>query len=281
MNAPAFHLVRPPVAVQPLLSVKNVSLEYRTEQRTVRATHDVSFDVFRGDRFVLLGPSGCGKSSLLKAVAGFIAPRAGSIAMQGQPIHQPGPDRVVVFQEFDQLPPWKTVLENVTFPLLASKRLDKVAARERALHWIAKVGLAGFEDAHPHTLSGGMKQRVAIARALAMQPEVLLMDEPFAALDALTRRKMQEELSRLWEELRFTLVFVTHSIEEALVVGNRILLLSPHPGRVRAELNSHQFGLHSAGSAEFQAASSRIHGLLFDEETTAAPQADTVQREAV
>ena len=281
MNAPAFHLVRPAVTVAPLLSVKHVSLEYRTEQRTVRATHDVSFDVFRGDRFVLLGPSGCGKSSLLKAVAGFIAPRAGSIAMQGQPIHQPGPDRVVVFQEFDQLPPWKTVLENVMFPLLASKRLDQQAARERAHHWIAKVGLAGFEDAHPHPLSGGMKQRVAIARALAMQPEVLLMDEPFAALDALTRRKMQEELSRLWEELRFTLVFVTHSIEEALVVGNRILLLSPHPGRVRAELNSHQFGLHSAGSAEFQAASSRIHGLLFDEETTAAPQAASAQREAV
>jgi len=281
MNAPAFHLVRPPVALQPLLSVKHVSLEYRTEQRTVRATHDVSFDVFRGDRFVLLGPSGCGKSSLLKAVAGFIAPRAGSIAMQAKIITKPGPDRVVVFQEFDQLPPWKTVLENVMFPLLASKRLDKQAARERAHHWIAKVGLAGFEDAHPHTLSGGMKQRVAIARALAMQPEVLLMDEPFAALDALTRRKMQEELSRLWEELRFTLVFVTHSIEEALVVGNRILLLSPHPGRVRAELNSHQFGLHSAGSAEFQAASSRIHGLLFDEETTAAPQAASAQREAV
>ena len=281
MNAPAFHLVRPAVTVAPLLSVKHVSLEYRTEQRTVRATHDVSFDVFRGDRFVLLGPSGCGKSSLLKAVAGFIAPRTGSIAMHGQPIHHPGPDRVVVFQEFDQLPPRKTVLENVMFPLLASKRLDKQAARERAHHWIAKVGLAGFEDAHPHTLSGGMKQRVAIARALAMQPEVLLMDEPFAALDALTRRKMQEELSRLWEELRFTLVFVTHSIEEALVVGNRILLLSPHPGRVRAELNSHQFGLHSAGSAEFQAASSRIHGLLFDEETTAAPQAASAQREAV
>ena len=281
MNAPAFHLVRPPVVLQPLLSVQHVSLEYRTEQRTVRATHDVSFDVFRGDRFVLLGPSGCGKSSLLKAVAGFIAPRAGSIAMQAKIITKPGPDRVVVFQEFDQLPPWKTVLENVMFPLLASKRLDKQAARERAHHWIAKVGLAGFEDAHPHTLSGGMKQRVAIARALAMQPEVLLMDEPFAALDALTRRKMQEELSRLWEELRFTLVFVTHSIEEALVVGNRILLLSPHPGRVRAELNSHQFDLHSAGSVEFQAASRRIHGLLFDEEAAPVPQAERAHREAV
>ncbi|CDG81141.1 ABC transporter family protein [Janthinobacterium agaricidamnosum NBRC 102515 = DSM 9628] len=253
-----------------MLRVRNVSLEYRSQERTVRATHDVSFDVYRGDRFVLLGPSGCGKSSLLKAAAGFIAPQSGSIELDGKTVSKPGPDRIVVFQEFDQLPPWKTVLENVMFPLLATRRLDTRQARERARHWINKVGLKGFEDAHPHTLSGGMKQRVAIARALAMQPEVLLMDEPFAALDALTRRKMQEELSRLWEELRFTLLFVTHSIEETLVVGNRILLLSPHPGRVRAELNSHQFGLHSGGGAEFQAAAQRIHGLLFDEENHAA-----------
>ncbi len=270
MSTPTFQVVRPPQAVQPLLRVRNVSLEYRSKERTVRATHDVSFDVYRGDRFVLLGPSGCGKSSLLKAAAGFTAPQSGSIELDGKIVTRPGPDRIVVFQEFDQLPPWKTVLENVMFPLLATKRLNRQQAQERAHHWIAKVGLKGFENAHPHTLSGGMKQRVAIARALAMQPEVLLMDEPFAALDALTRRKMQEELSRLWEELRFTLLFVTHSIEEALVVGNRILLLSPHPGRVRAELNSHQFGLHSGGSAEFQAAAQRIHGLLFDEENHAA-----------
>jgi NitT/TauT family transport system ATP-binding protein len=176
-----------------------------------------------------------------------------------------------VFQEFDQLPPWKTVLQNVMFPLLASKTLKRGEAVERAMHWIAKVGLSGFADAHPHTLSGGMKQRVAIARALAMQPDVLLMDEPFAALDALTRRKMQEELGLLWEEARFTLLFVTHSIEEALVVGNRILLLSPHPGRVRAEINSHQFGLHSTGSPEFQATANRIHRLLFEDAPVAAP----------
>jgi len=230
----------------------------------VRATHRASFDVHQGDRFVLLGPSGCGKSSLLKAAAGFISPTEGSIQLRGRPVSGPGPDRVVVFQEFDQLPPWKTVRQNVMFPLLASGRLSRAEAGERALHWLRKVGLEGFADAFPHTLSGGMKQRVAIALALAMQPEVLLMDEPFAALDALTRRGMQEELQSLWEELRFTLLFVTHSIEEALVVGNRILLLSPHPGRVRAELNSHQFGLHSAGSAEFQDASQRIHGMLFD-----------------
>lgn len=253
-------VVRPVGAVAPLLKASGVSLEYGG----TRATHDVSFDVYRGDRFVLLGPSGCGKSSLLKAAAGFLTPSAGSISIDGAAVTGPGPDRIVVFQEFDQLPPWKTVKQNVMFPLLMTKRLRRHQAEERAMHWIAKVGLGGFENAHPHTLSGGMKQRVAIARALAMQPEVLLMDEPFAALDALTRRNMQEELGRLWEELRFTLLFVTHSIEEALVVGNRILLLSPHPGQVRAELNSHQFDLHSAGSAEFQAAAQRIHSLLFD-----------------
>jgi NitT/TauT family transport system ATP-binding protein len=262
----SFQVVRPTVGVEPLLKAEGVSLEYGA----TRATHDVSFDVYRGDRFVLLGPSGCGKSSLLKAAAGFIKPGAGRIGIDGKTVEGPGPDRIVVFQEFDQLPPWKTVRENVMFPLLMTRRLNRHEAEHRAMHWIAKVGLGGFENAHPHTLSGGMKQRVAIARALAMQPEVLLMDEPFAALDALTRRNMQEELGRLWEELRFTLLFVTHSIEEALVVGNRILLLSPHPGQVRAELNSHQFGLHSAGSVEFQAAAQRIHGLLFGEPAAAS-----------
>jgi NitT/TauT family transport system ATP-binding protein len=250
---------------RPLLQAEDVSLEYRTPERLVQATYKVSFDVHRGDRFVLLGPSGCGKSSLLKAAAGFIALREGSMRLDGRSITGPGPDRVVVFQEFDQLPPWKTVKQNVMFPLLASGRLKRREAEERALHWLRKVNLDGFANAYPHTLSGGMKQRVAIARALAMQPDILLMDEPFAALDALTRRKMQEELQLLWEELRFTLLFVTHSIEEALVVGNRVLLLSPHPGRVRAEINSHQFGLHSTGNAEFQATARRIHHLLFED----------------
>jgi NitT/TauT family transport system ATP-binding protein len=250
----------------PLLAVDGVSLEYRTPERIVRATHRVSFDVFAGDRYVLLGASGCGKSSLLKSVAGFVPPREGEIRLAGKKEDQPGPDRIVVFQEFDQLPPWKTVRENVMFPLLASKKLGRKDAFERASHYLAKVGLADFADAHPHTLSGGMKQRVAIARALAMQPQILLMDEPFAALDALTRRRMQEELLALWDEFRFTLLFVTHSIEEALVVGNRIGLLSPHPGRLRAEINSHQFGLHSQGGVEFQATAQRIHRLLFEHE---------------
>lgn len=267
MNAPLpGHAASNPIArSEALLAVDHVSLEYRTPQRVVRATHQVSFAVDPADRFVLLGPSGCGKSTLLKAVAGFIQPCEGEIRLQGQRVDAPGPDRIVVFQEFDQLPPWKTVKQNVMFPLLASRTLNKKEAEERALHYLEKVGLAAFADAYPHTLSGGMKARVAIARALAMQPKILLMDEPFAALDALTRRKMQEELLLLWEEVRFTLLFVTHSIEEALVVGNRILLLSPHPGRVRAEVHSHQYDLHSLGGVAFQASARRIHRLLFDE----------------
>jgi len=257
-------------SLQPLLQVDRVSLQYRSATAVVQATREVSFDVHPADRFVLLGPSGCGKSSLLKSVAGFLPPAAGEIRLEGRTVRQPGPDRIVVFQEFDQLPPWKTVLHNVMFPLLASRTLGKREAAERARHYLDKVGLTRFADAYPHTLSGGMKARVAIARALAMQPKMLLMDEPFAALDALTRRKMQEELLALWDEVRFTLLFVTHSIEEALVVGNRILLLSPHPGRVRAEINSHQYDLSSLGGVGFQQTAQRIHRLLFDEGGAAA-----------
>jgi NitT/TauT family transport system ATP-binding protein len=248
----------------PLLRAEGVTLRYETSERIVTATHQVSFNVMPQDRFVLLGPSGCGKSTLLKAVAGFIQPKEGQIKLDGSPIREPGPDRMVVFQEFDQLPPWKTVRQNVMFPLLVSSGLNRAGVRQRADHFLEKVGLTDFADAYPHTLSGGMKQRVAIARALAMQPRILLMDEPFAALDALTRRRMQQELIALWQDVGFTLLFVTHSIEEALVVGNRILLLSAHPGRVRAELNS-DFGLLDQGSADFQAKAAQIHGLLFEE----------------
>ncbi len=266
-------MAAPPVpvdAASPLLSVRGVSLEYRTPERVVRATHRVDFDVHAADRFVLLGPSGCGKSTLLKAVAGFHRPVEGEIRLGGVPVTEPGPDRIVVFQEFDQLPPWKTVAQNVAFPLRATGIVGRREAEARARHYIDKVGLSQFADSYPHQLSGGMKQRVAIARALATQPKMLLMDEPFAALDALTRRKMQEELLALWDEVRFTLLFVTHSIEEALVVGNRVALLSPHPGRVRSEVNSHAFDLTSIGSRDFQAAVQRLHDRLFDTDPTPA-----------
>lgn len=254
-----------PNAVAPLLSAHDVTLQYRTAEHLVTATQRVSFDIWAADRFVVLGPSGCGKSSLLKCVAGFIKPAGGSIQLKNKPIGEPSADRMMVFQEFDQLLPWKTVTQNIMFPMLASRRYAKNEALERAQNYLEKVGLSRFGDAFPHTLSGGMKQRAAIARAMAMEPDILLMDEPFAALDALTRRKMQEELLRLWEDIRFTMLFVTHSIEEAIIVGSRILVLSPHPGRVRAELNSNLFDHQSQGGSEFQALQTRIHNMLFSE----------------
>ena len=245
---------------QPLLEVRGVTLQYKTRDHLVTATYRVDFDVYRSDRFVILGPSGCGKSTLLKAAGGYMNPVEGSMRLNGAEIRRPGPDRVMVFQEFDQLLAWKTVKQNVTFALTASGRLKGAEAEERAMHYISKVNLSKFADSYPHTLSGGMKQRVAIARGMAMEPEILLMDEPFAALDALTRQKMQEELLQLWEGTRFTVLFVTHSIPEAVLIGNRILLMSPHPGQVKAELNSD--GMDPVG-ADGRKLSERIHHMLF------------------
>lgn len=248
-----------------VLEVQDVTLQYKTREHLVTATWRVSFDVYTADRFVLLGPSGCGKSTLLKGVAGFMRPVEGTISLRGRAVERPGPDRMMVFQEFDQLLPWRTVLQNVMFPMRKSGKYGRRDAEAKALEFIDKVNLTKFRDIYPHMLSGGMKQRVAIARAMAMEPDILLMDEPFAALDALTRRKMQEELLNLWDDVRFTVLFVTHSIEEAIIVGSRILVLSPHPGRVKAELNADRFDHTSQGGAEFQALQQRIHNMLFAE----------------
>ena len=245
----------------PLLQVSGVTLQYKTKQHLVTATYRVSFNVLSSDRFVLLGPSGCGKSTLLKAVGGYMSPTEGTLKLKDQVIRRPGPDRCMVFQEFDQLLPWKTVKKNVTFSLESSGKLKGKAAEEKALQYIEKVNLAKFVNAYPHTLSGGMKQRVAIARAMAMEPDILLMDEPFAALDALTRRKMQEELLQLWADTKFTVLFVTHSIPEAVLIGNRILLLSPHPGQVKAEMNSD--GTDPVDPRTGKKLSDHIHEMLF------------------
>jgi NitT/TauT family transport system ATP-binding protein len=244
----------------PMLEVKGVTLQYKTRDHLITATYRVDFGVRKSDRFVILGPSGCGKSTLLKAAGGYMRPVEGTMKLNGNEIKKPGPDRVMVFQEFDQLLPWKTVKENVMFALTASGKLSTRSAEERAMHYIGKVNLAKFADAYPHTLSGGMKQRVAIARGMAMEPDILLMDEPFAALDALTRRKMQEELLQLWDETRFTVLFVTHSIPEAVLIGNRILLMSPHPGQVKAELNSDGTDSVRGGHGKL---SEYIHEMLF------------------
>ena len=229
--------VAAPVCPATVLAAEGVTLQYKTVDRRVTAAYRVDLTVREGERLVLLGPSGCGKSTLLRAFAGHVRPVEGRVMFDGRPVDRPCPERVVVFQEFDQLLPWKTVRQNVLFALTASHSLRGRAAGKRADEVIGKVGLTQFADAYPHTLSGGMKQRVAIARALALRPRVLLMDEPFASLDDLTRGRMQRELLDLWEASQFSLVFVTHSIAEAVRVGTRVAVLSPHPGRVVAELD--------------------------------------------
>src|SRR5450432_158226 len=244
----------------PLLEVKGVTLQYKTPDHLVTATYRIDFKVFEGERFILLGPSGCGKSTLLKAVGGYMMPTEGEIRLKGNLITKPGPDRMMVFQEFDQLLPWKTVKQNVTFALTSSGRMQGKEAEDRALRYLDKVNLTKFINNYPHTLSGGMKQRVAIARGMAMEPDVLLMDEPFAALDALTRRKMQDELLQLWDDTHFTVLFVTHSIAEAIKIGSRILLLSPHPGQVKAEMNS--LPRESGGELAHEL-ERKIHDMLF------------------
>jgi NitT/TauT family transport system ATP-binding protein len=258
-------------AGQPLLEVCGVTMRYKTQAHLITATYRVSFSVLQGDRFVVVGPSGCGKSTLLKAIGGYLMPTEGDIRLKGERITRPGPDRIMVFQEFDQLLPWKTVIENVTFPLKTTGTLRGKAADERAMQYLEKVKLADFAHNYPHTLSGGMKQRVAIARGMAMEPDILLMDEPFAALDALTRSRMQDELLSLWDETRFTMLFVTHSIPEAIKLGNRILLLSPHPGQVKAEINSVPRGQESSNEAA--ALGREIHEMLFADQIKEAPHA--------
>lgn len=255
-----------------MLKASGVTLQYVSEKSVITAVYRVSFSLEASDRFVLLGPSGCGKSTLLKAIGGFVTPVEGQVSLKGERIDGPSPKRMMVFQEFDQLLPWKTVKENVMFPLCASRSMTTSDAKEQALRYLAKVKLDKFVDSYPHMLSGGMKQRVAIARALAMQADILLMDEPFAALDALTRTAMQDELVQLWEEFRFTVIFVTHSILEAIKVGNRILLLSPHPGRVCAELGS--AGTDAVDEKTGRRLSETIHQLLFpgQHQHSAAPQ---------
>jgi NitT/TauT family transport system ATP-binding protein len=241
--------------------VAGISIRYEADGRSVLAVDDVSFEVRRGEKFIVLGPSGCGKSTLLKAIAGFITPLAGRIELDGRPVTEPGPDRVVVFQEFDQLLPWKTVLGNVSYALSVTGACAKAELADRAGRFVRMVGLDGAATAYPHTLSGGMKQRVAIARSLALDPAVLLMDEPFASLDALTRTRMQEELNSIWRQTGKTIIFVTHSIQEAVILGHRILVMTPGPGRVKALLDN-EAAEQGLESPRFVAMQQEIRDLL-------------------
>jgi NitT/TauT family transport system ATP-binding protein len=250
-------------AAPPLLSIDGVTVRYRSGAAEVTAVSDVSLQLAAGERLVLLGPSGCGKSTLLRAIGGFIRPASGRIELKGTAITGPSPERMTVFQEFDQLLPWKTVEENVAYGLRRARGLPRAEALALAREWVGRVGLADFARAHPHTLSGGMKQRVAIARAFAMKPRLLLLDEPFAALDALTRRRMQDELLALCEDTHVTAIFVTHGIDEAIRVGTRILTFSPRPGRIVASYTVSD-DERRRGSRAFAALEARLQEKLFE-----------------
>ncbi len=246
-------------AGEPLLLVDHVRISYRMRREVVTAVADACFEMRRHERLILIGPSGCGKSTLLKAIGGFLQPDAGTIRFDGRTDLAPGPDRAVVFQEFDQLFPWKTVLENVAYPLRVTGR-DRAGARERALEFLEMTGLGPAASRHPHELSGGMKQRVAIARALALEPTMLLMDEPFGSLDAITRARLQRELKRIAQRTRVAVFFVTHSIQEALMLADRIVVLSPPPSTVLEVVDVSD--IDSPSDSRYLETQGRLHKML-------------------
>ena len=221
----------------------------------VVALEDVDLTVDDNEFVTILGPSGCGKTTLLRCIAGLVDWDDGDISIDGTPVRGPGPERAMVFQSFALLP-WATVLRNVTFGL-ELRGVDRAEREDTANELIQLVGLSGFEQSLPGTLSGGMQQRVGLARALAVNPSVLLMDEPFGALDEQTRRLLQEELLRIWEARRITVVFITHSIEEAVLLGDRVAVMTPRPGRIE-EVTEVPLGRPRAGPAEYAANSRTI-----------------------
>jgi NitT/TauT family transport system ATP-binding protein len=219
----------------PEIEIRDVSLNYETPSGRVTGVQDVSLDIERSEFLCLVGPSGCGKSTLLNIIAGFIPPSGGEIKIGGKKVDGHGMDRGVVFQDFAQLFPWRTALGNVVFGL-EMKGVPKDEREAIALEQLRLVKLDKFVKSYPHHLSGGMQQRVAIARALAYNPAVLLMDEPFAALDALTRDDMQRLLADVWRETKKTVIYVTHNVSEAVYLADRVIVMTPHPGTVKAEV---------------------------------------------
>lgn len=219
--------------IEPLLSLQSVSKSFDTQAGRVDALCDVTLKIMPGEFLCLVGHSGCGKSTLLNLVAGLERPDTGSITINNQPISGPSPDRLVIFQEA-ALFPWLTVRQNIEFGLKI-KGVVKEERVQRASEALELVGLSKFAKVYPHQLSGGMKQRTAIARGLVLDPKILLMDEPFSALDAQTREDLYQELQIIWEQTKKTIMFVTHNVREAACLGDRIILMSPHPGRIHKE----------------------------------------------
>ncbi|WP_281884013.1 ABC transporter ATP-binding protein [Agromyces rhizosphaerae] len=221
-------------AAEPLISVRDLSVRYNVARtgNTLTAIEGVDLDVREGEFITVLGPSGCGKTTFMNVIAGLVAPTTGSVTVDGKPVTGPGPDRAVVFQDYALLP-WRTVFDNVKFGLEMQKGLKGDGWRGRVQEAIELVGLSGFESSYPRELSGGMQQRVGLARAIVAKPRILLMDEPLGAVDALTREVMRDEIEKLIAATGKTVLFITHSIEEAILLGDRIVVFKSHPGAIK------------------------------------------------
>jgi NitT/TauT family transport system ATP-binding protein len=258
----------------PKLRLEKVTKRFpiRGEKSSVTAIEDITIDLAAGEFLVLVGPSGCGKSTLLDLLGGLSTPSSGRILLDGRAISGPGLDRGIVFQQYALLP-WRTARKNIEFGLEA-KGLPADIRRERAEHYLGLVGLTSFADRYPHELSGGMKQRVAIARSLAFDPEVLLMDEPFAALDAQTRESLQDELLRIWKATGKTIMFITHGIDEAIYLGQRVAVLTSRPGRIKqiVDVEIDRSAEDVRSDEAFRAQRHHIWSLLHDEVERARSQ---------
>ncbi len=225
------------MSTEPQIAINNVAHVYRPPRgRPVLALDDISLQVQPREFLALLGPSGCGKSTLLYLIGGFLPIEKGTISVNGEPVKAPGPDRGIVFQHF-ALFPWKTVRDNILYGL-ERQGMPAAERKQRAQHFIDLVGLSGFEDSYPSQLSGGMKQRTALARTLAFDPSILLMDEPFGALDAQTRHLMQAELLRIWQGSPKTVIFVTHDVQEAVYLADRVAVMTARPGRIKTVVDT-------------------------------------------
>jgi len=266
-----------------ILTIEKIKKTFVSGRKSIPAVDDISFSLRRGEFLCLVGPSGCGKSTLLNLIAGLEKATGGQITLDGKAIREPGVDRTVIFQE-SALFPWLSVISNVEFGMKMAG-LPKEARREKALQYLQMVNLLDFRDAWVHELSGGMKQRVALARALSLDSELLLMDEPFAALDNQTRQMLQAELLEIWQETRKTILFVTHSVEEAVLLADRIIVMTPGPGKIKREfiMNAarprlrHSPELARTIAAIAMALGSEVDDIAFQDQVGGSPtQADPV-----